>query len=68
MRYSFLNCFNKKKETKGYKKLINKYLREGYLTVSEVEKYGRRDEKILIGLGKTRMLTKRMEDRLKEQL
>lgn len=66
LRYAYLK--KTKRATKYYQKLIYKYLKEGYLTASEVEKYGRKDEKYLIGLGKTRMLTMRMEERLKMPL
>lgn len=62
MRYPYYK--NGKRHNKKYNKLLIKYLREGYITESEIEKYGQENESILIGLGKTRMLKIRMKERL----
>jgi len=57
--------YTKKRQNRNHSKLISKYLREGYILRSEVEKIGRENEEVLIGLGKTRKLALRMEERLK---
>lgn len=66
MGYSYLK--NGKGQTKSSHKLIRKYLKEGYLTTNELEEYGPENEGLLIGLGKTRKLAIRMEERLKSVL
>ena len=59
-----LNYFYGSKKKKS-NKLVLKYYKEGYITEEEFFKYGKENEAILIGIGKTRKLSQRMQERLK---